>query len=69
MGTELTFKRSDAARLIRAAEDTGKKVRGITVDKDGVLTVLTEDAAAPAGDGRNDWDGVLPDAENKKRPA
>ena len=61
-----SFKHSDAARLIRAAEAAGKKVKGISLE--GKRITVLVDEGAKTDDGKNPWDKVLPD-ENAKWPA
>lgn len=62
---QLRFRQHEAERLIRAAERTGHRVRGIELRVDGSLAILTVDSAeestATAGSlganpGVNEWD-------------
>jgi hypothetical protein len=65
-----TFKHTDARRLVLAARDAGLKVRGLTLDRDGNITVLADDSEAPSGDDNsNPWDKVLGDDQDAERPA
>jgi hypothetical protein len=60
-----SFKHNDAARLIRAVEAAGKKVKGVTLSGKTV-TVLVDDEIR--GGAANPWDEVLTDDPDKKRP-
>jgi hypothetical protein len=60
------FKHNDCARLIRAVEAAGKKVKGVTLSGKTV-TVLVDDGIASSA--ANPWDQVLTDDPHKKRPA
>jgi hypothetical protein len=62
-----SFKHSDAARLIRAAEAAGKKVKGISLEGKRV-TVLVDDATAEPETDTNEWDErIKQNADNEKR--
>ena len=64
-----TFKHTDAARLIRATEAAGLKVKGVTL-KDGTVRVEVDgETAAGAGAKANPLDRVLKHAQNQKRSA
>ena len=43
-----SFKHNDAKRLIRAAEAAGKTVTGVTLNKDGAVTVLVDGVSSSA---------------------
>jgi hypothetical protein len=62
-----SFRHNDAARLIRAAEAAGKKVKGISLEGKRV-TVIVDDAAASDAE-PNPLDRVLKNAQDEKRPA
>ncbi len=64
---QLRFRQHEAERLIRAAERTGHRVRGIELRPDGSLAILTADSAEEstamtaspgAAPGENEWDRV-----------
>jgi hypothetical protein len=59
------FRRTEAARLIKAARDERLKIRGISVDSDGTLTVLADDAAA-AEPPPNPWETDDDNAQPKR---
>jgi hypothetical protein len=65
------FRHNDVTRLIRAtkAELPGCKVKGVTHDGNGGVTVLVEEGAAPSRAEPNDWAGVLKDASDKVGPS
>jgi hypothetical protein len=62
-----TFRHSDAARLIRAAQAAGLTVRGVTLD--GHKVTLEVDGGTATGSALNPWDGVLTDDPDAKRTA
>jgi hypothetical protein len=62
-----SFKHNDAARLIRATESAGLKVKGVTLDG-GKVTVLVGDGNASTDNTTNPWDEVrTKNAQNEKR--
>jgi hypothetical protein len=63
-----SFKRNDAARLIRVAEAAGLKITGLTL-RDGTVTVLVDQPPEPAESNNvNPWDEVLTnDSKSEKR--
>jgi hypothetical protein len=61
-----SFKHNDAARLIRATEAAGLKVKGVSLDG-GKVTVLVDDGR-PSASNANPWDEVrTKNAKNEKR--
>lgn len=62
-----TFRLNDTARLIRATEAAGKKVKSVSLEGKRV-TVLVDEAAAPDAQ-PNPLDRVLKDAQDQKRSA
>jgi hypothetical protein len=61
------FKHNDAARIIRATEAAGLKVKGVTLDGNRV-TVLVDDGSASTDNTTNPWDEVrTKNAKNEKR--
>ena len=61
------FRRTEAARLVKAAHDNGLVVTGIEAVGNN-LRVLTREPGEPGGSS-NPWDEVLTDAADKKRRA
>jgi hypothetical protein len=62
-----SFKHNDAARLIRASEAAGLKVKAVTLDGNRV-TVLVDDGNASTDNTTNPWDEVrAKNAKNEKR--
>jgi hypothetical protein len=62
-----SFKHNDAARLIRATEAAGLKVKGVTLDG-GKVTVQVVDGSASTDNTTNPWDEVrTKNAKNEKR--
>jgi hypothetical protein len=61
-----SFRRSEARRLIRAAADAKLKIRGISVDDGGTLTVLVDDAPGAAEPPPNPWEEEGDDAQPKR---
>jgi hypothetical protein len=59
-----SFKHNDAARLIRAAEAAGKKVKGMSLEGKRVTLQFDDDTKAKAE--ANDW-ADLKDATDEKR--
>jgi hypothetical protein len=58
---------TEATVIKRIEKATGKTVTGVTVAPDGTVTCTF---GAPSADsGPNEWNEVLPNAANKKRPA
>jgi len=65
---KLSFKERDASRLMRAARSAGYEVVGVEANiLNGTLRVLT--ATVGEGNNNNQWDEVLANAANEKRPA
>lgn len=62
------FRLNDTARLIRAAEAAGKRVKSVSLEGKRV-TVLVDDAAAAPDAEPNPLDRVLKNAQDQKRPA
>jgi hypothetical protein len=59
-----SFKLNDAARLMRAVEEAGLKVKGVML-KGETLTVLVDGPKATKNDDNpNPWDQVLNDDSN-----
>jgi hypothetical protein len=61
-----SFRHNDAARLIRATEAAGKKVKGVTL-KDGVVRIEVDDAAAGEATKANPLDRVRPSSPRSQR--
>ena len=61
------FKHNDCARLIRAVEAAGKKVRGVTLTGKSVTVLIDDEAMTKTA--ANPWDEVLSDDPDQKRPA
>jgi hypothetical protein len=60
-----SFRGTDAARLIRATTAAGLNIKGVTLDKG---TVRLDVESAPGADaGKNPWDEVLQNAQDKER--
>ena len=52
MTRAVTFTQAQVRRAVKAAESAGLRVRSVTVNRDGSITVDSGDNAAPAVDSR-----------------
>jgi hypothetical protein len=66
---DLTFRKNDAIRAIRAAQAAGVPNPRIEIDRHGTISIIAGDPLAKNGTSTtNPWDKVLINAADQERP-